>query len=133
MARTTSFPLTVYYDASCPVCASEMHALKSRDTDGRLILADCSAEGFDEERCASEGVTRKMMMTRIHARDASGRWSSGVDVFETVYHVAGFARLARLLGSRWLRPLLERLYPWIAANRYRLSRLKLGRVFRPRP
>jgi predicted DCC family thiol-disulfide oxidoreductase YuxK len=78
-----------------------------------------------------------MMMARIHARDASGRWSSGIDVFEAVYKVAGFARLARLLGSRRLRPLFERLYPWIAANRYRLSRLGLrrlpGRLLRLRP
>jgi predicted DCC family thiol-disulfide oxidoreductase YuxK len=137
MDRTPTFPLTVYYDASCPVCASEMHALKSRDPDGLLILADCSAEAFDEQRCEREGVTRQMMLARIHARDASGRWSSGVDVFETVYRVAGFARLARLLASRRLRPLLERLYPWIAANRYRLSRLGLsrlpGRLLRLRP
>jgi hypothetical protein len=69
------------------------------------------------------------MLERIHARDAAGRWFRGVDVFEVVYDVAGFTRLARLLGSRRLRPLLDRIYPWIAANRYRLSRLGLFRVF----
>jgi hypothetical protein len=69
------------------------------------------------------------MLERVHARDAAGRWFRGVDVFQVVYEAAGFTWLARLLGSRRLRPLLDRLYPWIAANRYRLSRLGLFRVF----
>jgi predicted DCC family thiol-disulfide oxidoreductase YuxK len=127
--RLPAFPLTIYYDASCPLCASEMQTLKARDTQGRLVLADCSAAAFDPQPCAREGVTREQMLERIHARDAAGRWFRGVDVFEVVYEVAGFTRLARLLGSRRLRPLLDRIYPWIAANRYRLSRLGLFRVF----
>jgi len=129
VGKRMTFPLTVYYDASCPLCASEMHALKARDIEGLLVLADCSAPAFDEEPGLREGVTRKMMLERIHARDAAGRWSSGLDVFEAVYRAAGFTRLARMLGSARLRPLLDRIYPWIAANRYWLSRLGLGRVF----
>jgi predicted DCC family thiol-disulfide oxidoreductase YuxK len=127
--RRPAFPLTIYYDASCPLCASEMQTLKARDPQNLLVLADCSAAAFDPQPCAREGVTRAQMLERIHARDAAGRWFRGVDVFEVVYDVAGFTRLARLLGSRRLRPLLERIYPWIAANRYRLSRLGLFRVF----
>lgn len=128
MAEKTTL-LTVYYDASCPLCASEMHALKARDVHGMLVLSDCSAAGFDDNACAREGVTREMMMARIHARDQYGRWLSGLDVFEAAYRAAGFLWLARLAGSRRLRPLLDRLYPWLAANRNRLSRLGLFRVF----
>jgi predicted DCC family thiol-disulfide oxidoreductase YuxK len=106
-----------------------MHTLKAHDRQGLIVLADCSAATFDERPCAREGVTREQMLERIHARDAAGRWFRGVDVFKVVYEVAGFTRLARLLGSRRLRPLLERIYPWIAAKRYRLSRLGLFRVF----
>ena len=122
-------PLTVYYDASCPLCAGEMRMLKARDAHGALALTDCSAASFDEGGCAREGVTRAMMIARIHARDQDGRWLSGLDVFEVAYRAAGFRLLARLAGSRRLRPLLDRLYPWIAANRYRLSRLGLFRAF----
>ena len=128
-AKLPVFPLTVYYDASCPLCASEMRTLKARDRQGQLVLADCSAAAFDPPRCVSERVTREHMLERIHARDAAGRWFRDMDVFVAVYAVAGFPRLARLLGSRRLRPLLDRIYPWIAANRYRLSRLGLFRLF----
>jgi predicted DCC family thiol-disulfide oxidoreductase YuxK len=131
-----TYPLTVYYDASCPLCRSEMEALKARDADDVLRLVDCSAPAFDEAPCAAEGVTRPMLMARIHARDAGGRWLSGVDVFAAVYRVAGFTILARLYESRPLRPLFDRLYPWIADHRNLLSRWALPRLFRrlvPRP
>ncbi len=119
----------MYYDASCPLCRAEMETLKARDDDDRLQLVDCSAPAFDAGTSAAEGVTRTMMMERIHARDAAGRWLSGLDVFAAVYAAAGFPRLARVYGSRMLRPLLDRAYPWIAANRYTLSRLGLPRLF----
>ncbi|HZM36614.1 MAG TPA: hypothetical protein VFC18_19280 [Burkholderiales bacterium] len=31
MSRLPRYPLTVFYDRSCPLCAEEMHALKARD------------------------------------------------------------------------------------------------------
>lgn len=116
------YPLTVFYDASCPLCAAEMHMLKARDRDGRLELVDCSAPEFDA--CAlGLPVTRVALMERIHARDGDGRWLTGVDVFEAVYRAAGMRGAARVWGSKTLRPLLASLYPWVASNRQRLSRL----------
>jgi predicted DCC family thiol-disulfide oxidoreductase YuxK len=70
-----------------------------------------------------------MMMARIHARDAGGRWLRGVDVFVVAYRAAGFKTLARIYESRLLRPLFDRLYPWIADHRYLLTRAGLPRLF----
>jgi predicted DCC family thiol-disulfide oxidoreductase YuxK len=126
---TLTYPLTVYYDASCPLCRTEMETLKARDCDDRLRLVDCSAAAFDARTFAAQGVTRTMMMERIHAHDVAGRWLVGLDVFAVVYGAAGFPRLARLYGSRRLRPLLDRAYPWIATHRYALSRFGLPRLF----
>ena len=70
------------------------------------------------------------MMARIHARDAAGRWLRGIDVFAAVYRAAGLRRLARLYASRRLRPLFDRLYPWIADNRHYAVGLGLPRLFR---
>ena len=126
---TLAYPLTVYYDASCPLCRAEMETLKARDCDDRLRLVDCSAAAFDARATAAQGVTRTMMMERIHARDVAGRWLVGLDVFAAVYGAAGLHGLARIYGSRRLRPLLDCAYPWIAAHRYALSRLGLPRFF----
>ncbi len=48
MNRPPRYPLTVFYDASCPMCASEMHALRDLDREGRLELVDCSAAQFSD-------------------------------------------------------------------------------------
>ena len=106
-----------------------MHMLKSRDAEERLILVDCSADDFDESVLAGTPIRRSDLMTLIHARDAHGRWYAGVEVFEIAYRAAGLERLARMWGSRTLRPLLARLYPWIARNRRALSRLRRSRHF----
>ena len=113
------FPLTVFYDASCPLCANEMHALKARDAGGKLELVDCSSCDFDETVLAGTPYRRRDLMTLIHARDAHGRWLVGTEVFEVVYGVAGLNKLAAL----WSRPFFSRIYPWIARNRQVLSRL----------
>ncbi|KTT06843.1 DCC1-like thiol-disulfide oxidoreductase family protein, partial [Pseudacidovorax intermedius] len=41
------YPLTLYYDASCPMCDAEMTHLRLRDEAGRLAFVDASAPGFD--------------------------------------------------------------------------------------
>jgi predicted DCC family thiol-disulfide oxidoreductase YuxK len=112
------------------MCASEMRALKTLDRDGRIVLVDCSASGFDDSALAKGGYRRADAMALIHARDADGRWLIGIDVFEAAYRGAGLAMIARFWGSRRLRPLLERIYPWVARHRQRLSALGLNRLVR---
>lgn len=96
MSCPVRYPLTVFYDASCPMCASEMHALRDLDRQGRLELVDCSAPEFNDEGLIAERVTRDALLARIHARDARGRWLVGVDCFEAVSRL-GINALVRLL------------------------------------
>jgi len=130
MNTTNKFcvPLTVYYDKSCPMCATEMHVIEKLDWRGRLRLVDCSAPDFDDRAPAREGVTQEAMMTRLHARDPEGRWLKGLDAFEAVYASAGLEGPARLWGDRRLRPVLDRIYPVMARYRQPLSRLGMHRV-----
>jgi len=121
-------PLTVYFDKSCPLCATEMRVIQDLDWRGRLKLVDCSAPGFDDSAAAGEGVTREAMMTRLHARDPEGRWLQGLDAFEAVYASAGMDRAAAFWGNRKLRPVLDRIYPLMARYRQPLSRLGLHRL-----
>lgn len=129
MRTSPNWPLTIYYDASCPLCRAEMEAMKARDAADVLRLVDCSAAAFDARAIEAPGVTRDAMLARIHAQDAAGRWLVGVPVFAAVYRAAGMHTLGRLFESPWLRPLFDRAYPWIADNRYLLSRFGLSRLF----
>jgi predicted DCC family thiol-disulfide oxidoreductase YuxK len=115
-----SYPLTVYYDASCPLCATEMHALKARDVRRRLILVDCSDDAFDAN---ARGITRDSMMRIIHARDGNGQWIRGVEVFAAAYEAVYLRSMSRLWRNPVLRPFWDRVYPWIADHRQWLSRL----------
>jgi len=126
---TVVWPLTIFYDASCPLCREEMHALKAWDRDDRLRLRDASAAGFDDARCRAAGVGVPDLMRLIHAVDGAGRWYRGVPVFELAYGAAGLRSLERWFGSRRLRPLWDRLYPWIARFRQPLSKLRLNRAY----
>lgn len=88
------YPLTVFYDASCPTCTSKMRSLEHGD-DERLELVDCSAPDFDETVLAGVGITRADLMAQIHARDAHGRWLVASDAIEAAYRAVGRANKTR--------------------------------------
>lgn len=130
MNAEVRLPLTVYYDASCPMCASEIDALAHTSGGGSLRLVDCSHKEFDDTRFSADGISRDCMMSRLHARDADGRWLVAMDAYEAMYRAAGFAGIARVLGSSRLRPLLDRIYISVARHRQTISRLGLHHLIR---
>lgn len=125
--------LVVYYDASCALCSAEMCELDELRPD-TMELRDCSAPGFETDPVGTDavraGFSTEDMMAAMHVRDEAGRWHIGVDAFEVIYRRAGFPRIAALWGSRRLRPLLLRVYPWIARHRQTLSRFGVPRLQR---
>ncbi|MEQ1531792.1 MAG: DUF393 domain-containing protein [Methylococcales bacterium] len=118
-----TYPLTVYFDASCRLCNSEMQNIKQHDAQQRLILIDCSAHDFDTTICKQNNISLDTMMNRLHAQDAAGQWLMGVSAFEVIYRTIGMPLMANIWGHTLMRPLTERLYPWIADHRYLFSRL----------
>lgn len=121
--KTIQYPLTIYYDASCPLCKTEMETLKEADASNKLILVDCA--NVDMAMPASCPATRKAMMERIHAVDSNGQWIKSVDVFSAAYSASGFKKLGKLWGNKTLRPFFNRAYPWVADNRNWLSKTPL--------
>jgi len=124
-----AFPLTIYFDASCALCNSEMQNIKARDTHNALHLIDCSASDFDDRPFHAEGINRDTLMNCLHAQDAHGQWIKGVAAFEVIYRTVGMASIARLWGHPLTRPLAERAYPWVVRHRHLLSALGLHKVF----
>lgn len=119
----------VFFDASCPLCRAEIGALADADADGVLRLVDCSSPDFDDPGARAAGIGRDAMMRALHARDGEGRWHVGVDAFEAVYRAVGIESVARLWGHPRLKPVWVRVYPWVARNRQRLSRLGISGLF----
>lgn len=124
-ADRTTTPLTAFYDGSCRLCSAEMLNLRQLDAAGVLTLVDCSPAGFDDAPYRADGVTRDAMMAAMHVRDAAGAWFSGVDAFEALYGAVGVPAMARAWAHPLLRPINERLYPWVVRHRHRLSALGL--------
>jgi len=117
--NAVNFPLTIYFDGSCPLCTREIQLLTGFDTQQQLRVVDCSAADF----APVEGHARDAMMALIHARDAAGQWLIGAPVFAAAYRATGFASIASLWGSPRLQPMWRIVYPWIARNRMWLSKL----------
>lgn len=118
-AVSIAYPLTLYYDASCPLCAAEMGALKRRDAQDRLRLVDCSAPGFDG---APAGCTSADLLRLLHAQTADGRVLVGVPAFEAAYAAVGQHAFVTTLRLPGIRTLAEWLYPHLARHRQRLPR-----------
>jgi predicted DCC family thiol-disulfide oxidoreductase YuxK len=119
----------VFFDGSCPLCRAEIGALADADAEGVLRLVDCSAPGFDDVMAREAGIGRDALMAALHVRDADGRWRIGIDAFEAVYRAVGIESVARLWGHPRLKPLWVCVYPWVARNRQRLSRLGITGLF----
>jgi len=113
------YPLTLFYDAGCPVCSLEMDHLRERSRDGRLVFVDISAPGFD---AAAHGVSLAAMDAEIHGRAADGRWLRGVEVLRLAYEAAGLGWVLRPTGWPALRPLADAGYRIFARHRRSLSR-----------
>jgi len=115
----SDYPLKIFYDASCPVCALEMDHLRTRDTAGRLELVDMSAPGFD---AACHGFSAADLDAAIHAVRPDGSVVRGMPVLRLAYAAAGLGWLLRPTGVGPLRPAFDAAYRFFARNRKAISR-----------
>jgi len=114
----STYPLTLLYDESCPLCRLEIDNLRVRDGGRHLRFIDVSDPAFDP---TPYGVTLDDMMAAIHAVRADGSIVKGVEVFRLAYCAVGLGWLTWPTGWPLLRPLFDRAYVHVARNRYRIS------------
>ncbi len=112
------YPLTLFYDATCPVCALEMDHLRARNHAAKLVFVDISAPGFD---AVPDGVTLVQMDAEIHALCADGSLLRGVEVLRLAYAAVGLGWVLGPTGWAPLRPLFDRGYRLFARHRRRIS------------
>lgn len=104
MYNAEQWPLTLYFDGECPLCAREIKLLRRRAIEARLLLIDISSEDFD---ASALGFTFEQMQSSLHASFADGRWVTGLDATLWSWRAAGLGIWATPLTWRALRPVFE--------------------------
>jgi len=113
-----NYPLTLFYDAACPVCSLEMDHLRERDAARRLVFVDIGAPGFD---AAAHGVTLQAMNAEIHAKLPDGSMLKGVEVLRLAYEAVGLGWVLRASAWPLLRPAFDVAYRKFARHRIAIS------------
>ena len=117
---SATYPLTLLYDASCPVCALEMDHLRARNADGLLRFVDIGAPGFD---AAVHGTTIAALNAEIHGVRPDGSVIRGVQVLRLAYDAAGIGWVLRPTGWPVLRHAFDAGYRVFARHRLAISRV----------
>lgn len=100
------FPLQVFYDGSCSVCAREIEHYLQQDHGGRLRAVDISAADFEPELYH---ISLDAFMYELHAIDSAGRLYRGVGAFRAIWQAFPAHSVYRLLGSIISLPLIDPL------------------------
>jgi len=116
MADYPAYPLQIFYDGSCSVCAAEMEIYRRKEHAGRLQFVDISAAEFD---AGPYGITLEAFMYEMHAIDREKRVYRGVDAFRAIWQAFPTSTRYGLLGALVALPgvhLLARLAYWSFAR-----------------
>lgn len=121
----TIFPLEIFYDGSCVVCSAEMETYRRKNPQNRLRFIDISAADFAAEKF---GKSKADFMARLHVRDSSGDFATGIDAFSLIWQAYPSGSPCRLLSGLVGLPginLLSRFgYSLFARNRHLLPKRK---------
>lgn len=96
MPAKPQFPLRVFYDGSCSVCATEIERYGRMDREGRLILVDISAPYFDP---GPLGISLAEFMFQMHVIDRAGTVYRGVEAFWAIWQAFPASTLLGLMGA----------------------------------
>jgi len=115
---TKPYPLTVYFDADCPICRREIDLMKIFNRRNHLEFIDFSASSYLP---AEHGLSPCDLGKVIHARWSDGTIITGVEVFREMWEAIGLGFLARFARRPTINKLLVKAYTWFARNRLRLT------------
>ncbi|HEX9078147.1 MAG TPA: DUF393 domain-containing protein [Desulfuromonadaceae bacterium] len=118
MADIPAFPLQVFFDGSCPLCAGEMEKYRAMEHDGRLLFVNIKAPRFDP---TPYGITMDEFMHEMHCIDRDGRVFRGVEGFRAIWLAfpasRWYAFLARLVGFPGVNLMARLMYRCLARLR----------------
>ena len=106
MPDAPAFPITVFYDGSCSVCAAEIEHYRRQDHAGRLVLVDIGSPDFKPE---SYSIDRQAFMYELHVIDRNGMVYRGIEAFWAIWQAFPAATLYGMLGTLVTLPLINPL------------------------
>ena len=101
MPHRPEFPLWVYYDGSCSICATEIEHYLRMDRSGHLRPVDISASDFAPPPL---GILLAEFTYQLHAVDQAGRIYRGVEAFWAIWQAFPSSTLYGLLGTLLMLP-----------------------------
>lgn len=104
MLNKPDFPIRVFYDGSCSVCATEIEHYLSKDHGGRLRAVDISAPDFDPERFQ---ISLDAFMYELHAIDRNGQIYRGVEAFWAIWKAFPASTVYGIMGVIITMPLVN--------------------------
>lgn len=111
--RAPRFPLTVFYDGSCIVCATEIEHYLRKDHGKNLVARDISNPGFDP---VPYQISMADFMQQLHAIDQDGQVFKGVDSFRAIWQAFPTSTIYGIMGRIIRLPLIN----WFAGIGYGL-------------
>jgi hypothetical protein len=118
-------PRTRLDDVRCAVRSMEVDPLRARCGDGRRVLVDLAAPGFDP---TAFGPTLDALSAAIHAARADGGLVRGLEVQRPAHAAAGLGAWPASRGWSPLRPLADLGYRVVARDRRTISTVARPRV-----
>jgi len=105
MPLSPSFPVEIFYDGACRVCAAEIEHYLQQDHGGRLHGIDISVPEF----ALPAGLSRAELMFQLHVIDARGTLYRNIAAFQVIWRAFPDRPFYRLLISLLDLPLVNPL------------------------
>ena len=105
MVNKPDFPLRVFYDGSCVVCATEIEHYMRKECGGNLVAIDISDPEFDP---TPYGITLDAFMYELHAVDRDGVVYRGIAAFQAIWHAFPSSSLYGAMSILIALPLVNR-------------------------
>lgn len=96
MPPRPEFPLRVFFDGSCIVCATEMAVYMKKNHEGRLVFVDVSAPDFQPE---GYGISLSDFMYQMHAIDRRKAVYRGPEAFWAIWQAFPSSTWYGFLGA----------------------------------
>lgn len=112
-------PYLVFYDGHCRLCTDSVRTLREMDPSHDVQYLDIQAPGSLE---AHPQVDPIAAMGQMHVITPEGKLLGGFDAIVALLPAFPSLRLFEpLLRGPLMRQLGEKVYRWVARNRYRIS------------